>query len=264
MESEIRIEDDEEKNYRSPDGSKKSDKVGINMDGKEKTSGKENTNEKNLINNEDALEKENPSREEDAPEKVEAANEETVNMEDALSEEDATQKEDAEKINRAEEAALKSDDDSETDNVHSDKKDLQIASLNDRYLRLLAEFDNFRKRNEAEKSLMFTEGEKTVILKILPLIDNFERALSSVPKEDEGTGFMMGIEKVYKAFISSLKELGVNPIEALGKEFDASIHSAVMHVEDKDLGKNLVIEEFQKGYLFQDKVIRYAMVKVAN
>ena len=145
-----------------------------------------------------------------------------------------------------------------------DKKDLQIQELNDRYVRLFAEFDNFRKRTDTEKSGMFNEGEKTVLLKVLPLIDNFERALQNVPEEEKDSPFTDGIEKIYRSFMDLLKTLGVTPIEAVGNEFDANLHNAVMHVEDEEAGENIVVEEFQKGYMFRDKVLRYSMVKVAN
>lgn len=145
-----------------------------------------------------------------------------------------------------------------------DKKDQEIVLLKDKYLRLFAEFDNFRKRNEAEKSAMFAEGEKTVILRILPLLDNFERALDTIPDADSEVAFVNGIKKVYKAFKDELTNLGVTPIESVGNKFDSSLHNAVMHVEDEDAGESIVTEEFQKGYMFKDKVLRYAMVKVAN
>lgn len=145
-----------------------------------------------------------------------------------------------------------------------DKKDQKIAELNDKYLRLFAEFDNFRKRSEHEKAAMFAEGEKTVLLTVLPLIDNFERALDSIPKEDKDSPFAEGIKKVYKAFTDQLKELGVTHIEAVGREFDANFHNAVMHVDDENEKENVIVEEFQKGYMFGDKVLRYSMVKVAN
>ncbi|MBQ7173977.1 MAG: nucleotide exchange factor GrpE [Lachnospiraceae bacterium] len=152
----------------------------------------------------------------------------------------------------------------EAGNSKPDKKDLRIQELNDRYVRLFAEFDNFRKRTEAEKAGMFTEGEKTVLLKILPLIDNFERALQNVPEDEKDSPFTDGIEKVYRSFMDQMKALGVTAIEAVGSEFDANLHNAVMHVEDEEAGENEVVEEFQKGYMFRDKVLRYSMVKVAN
>ena len=145
-----------------------------------------------------------------------------------------------------------------------DKKDKQIEELNDKYKRLFAEFDNFRKRTEAEKTSMFADGERTVLLKVLPLIDNFERALDSIPEEQKETALAEGIDKTYKAFMAQLTELGVTPIDACGKGFDANLHNAVMHVEDDSVEDNIVVEEFQKGYMFKDKVLRYSMVKVAN
>ncbi len=145
-----------------------------------------------------------------------------------------------------------------------DKKDKQIEELSDKYKRLFAEFDNFRKRTEAEKTGMFTEGERTVLLKVLPLIDNFERAIDSIPEEQKGTALADGIDKTYKAFMAQLTELGVTPIDACGKSFDANLHNAVMHIEDESAEENVVVEEFQKGYMFKDKVLRYSMVKVAN
>lgn len=162
------------------------------------------------------------------------------------------------------EQSEESDEQSESADAKPDKKDKQIEELNDRYRRLFAEFDNFRKRSEAEKTGMFAEGERTVLLKILPLIDNFERALGSIPEEQKGTALAEGIDKTYKAFAAQLTELGVTPIEATGKTFDANLHNAVMHVEDDNAEENMVVEEFQKGYMFKDKVLRYSMVKVAN
>lgn len=145
-----------------------------------------------------------------------------------------------------------------------DKKDQKIDELTDKYKRLFAEFDNFRKRTDAEKAGMYAEGERGVLLKILPIVDNFERAVQNVPEELQGSSYVDGVEKIYRSCIDTLKALGVEPIEAAGKEFDASLHNAVMHVEDEGVGENIVVEEFQKGYMFRDKVLRYSMVKVAN
>jgi len=150
------------------------------------------------------------------------------------------------------------------DNAKPDKKDKQIEELNDKYKRLFAEFDNFRKRTDAEKAGMFIEGERTVLLKVLPLIDNFERAIASIPEDQKETALAEGIDKTYKSFMSQLAELGVTPIDAAGKPFDANLHNAVMHIEDEETDENTVVEEFQKGYMFKDKVLRYSMVKVAN
>ena len=145
-----------------------------------------------------------------------------------------------------------------------DKKDKQIEELTDKYKRLFAEFDNFRKRTEQEKAGMYDEGERYVLLKLLPVVDNFERALSSVPEELKGSSYVDGIDKIYRSFTDLLKELNVTPIEAAGQPFDANLHNAVMHIEDDSVGENMIVEEFQKGYMFRDKVLRYSMVKVAN
>lgn len=145
-----------------------------------------------------------------------------------------------------------------------DKKDEQIAELNDRILRNLAEFDNFRKRTEKEKSQMFEIGAKSIIEKILPTIDNFDRAKAAVPEELKGSAYVEGIEMIYKQLMTSLEEAGLKPIEALGAEFDPNLHNAVMHEDNDELGENVVSEELQKGYMYRDSVVRHSMVKVAN
>lgn len=144
-----------------------------------------------------------------------------------------------------------------------DKKDEKIEELSDKYTRLFAEFDNFRKRSEKEKKAMFEVGAKSVIEKILPIIDSFERGLATIP-EEEKTGFAEGMDKVYKQLITSLEEAGVKQIEAVGQEFDPNLHNAVMHIEDESLGENIIAEELQKGYIYRETVVRHSMVKVAN
>ncbi len=145
-----------------------------------------------------------------------------------------------------------------------EKKDEQIRQLNDQYMRLMAEFDNYRKRTEKEKSGMYAMGAKDVIEKILPVLDNFERGFSLVTEEDQEDPFTQGMHKIYKQFTTVLADLGVTPIDAAGKEFDPNLHNAVMHVEDESLGENIVAEELLKGYLYKDTVVRHSMVKVAN
>ena len=145
-----------------------------------------------------------------------------------------------------------------------DKKDQQIEELNDKYTRLFAEFDNFRNRTEKEKTAMFEVGAKAVIEKILPIIDSFERGLATVPEEEKESGFAEGMERVYKQLLNSLEEVGVKQIEALGQEFDPNLHNAVMHIEDENFGENIIAEEFLKGYMYRDTVVRHSMVKVAN
>lgn len=145
-----------------------------------------------------------------------------------------------------------------------DKKDVQIEELTDRLKRQMAEFDNFRKRTEKEKSAMFEVGAKSVIEKMLPVVDNFERGLAAVPDDKKDDPFVEGMEKIYKQLIGTLEELEVKAIEAVGQEFDPNFHNAVMHIEDEELGDNIVAEEFQKGYTYRENVVRHSMVKVAN
>lgn len=142
-----------------------------------------------------------------------------------------------------------------------DKKDQQIEELTDRLKRNMAEFDNFRKRTEKEKASMYIIGARKIVEKILPVVDNFERGLAQAPEED---AFAEGIRMIYKQLMTTLEELGVKPIEAVGKEFNPDFHNAVMHVEDEETGENIVVEEFQKGYTYKDFVVRHSMVKVAN
>ncbi len=146
-----------------------------------------------------------------------------------------------------------------------DKKDEQIEDLTDRLKRSMAEFDNYRKRVEKEKTQMYEIGAKSVVEKILPVIDNFERGFAGVTEEEiKANPFMDGMDKVFKQMITSLEEIGVKQIEALDKEFDPNFHNAVMHIDDENVGDNIVVEEFQKGYTYKDSVVRHSMVKVAN
>ena len=145
-----------------------------------------------------------------------------------------------------------------------DKKDEQIEELTDKVKRQMAEFDNFRKRTEKEKSQMYDMGAKTIVEKILPVIDNFERGLAAVPEDNKEDAFVVGMDKIYRQMLTVLEEAGVKPIEAVGAEFDPNFHNAVMHVADETLGENVVAEELQKGYMYRDTVVRHSMVKVAN
>ena len=144
-----------------------------------------------------------------------------------------------------------------------DPRDEKIAELTDRVTRQMAEFDNFRKRTEKEKNASFEMGASAIVEKILPVVDNFERGLSLLP-EGEADAFAEGMDKIYKQLITTLTDLGVSPIEALGQTFDPELHNAVMHVDDENAGENEIVEELQKGYRFHDRVIRHSMVKVAN
>lgn len=149
-----------------------------------------------------------------------------------------------------------------------DKKDKQIedltAQLDDLRKRNLAEFENFRKRTEKEKSTMLDMGAKSVVEKLLPIIDNFERGFAGLSEEQMSDPFVSGMDMVYKQLVKALADMGVEPIEAVGKPFDPNLHNAVMHVEDENLGENTVAQEFQKGYLYHGSVVRHSMVQVAN
>lgn len=206
---------------------------------------------KNNVNNEEIKEaevsgtdtEEAGQNEADVDENSEAA------VEEAVSEENTSEKESVL-------GKLKKD--------KKDKKDEQIAELNDRVMRTMAEFENFRKRTDKEKSDMFENGVRSVIEKLLPVVDSFERGLSILSEEDKATPVAEGMDKIHKQFLKALEDMGVMPIEAVGKEFDPNFHNAVMHGEDENFGDNIIAEEFQKGYLYKEKVVRYSMVKVVN
>ncbi|MET3742520.1 nucleotide exchange factor GrpE [Clostridium sp. AF19-22AC] len=206
----------------------------------------------------------------DEQSEAEEQTEEAEEMEDASEDDEADASEDAEEPAAEEEAA---DDDKEKSGKEKklfgrknkkDKKDEKIEELTDRLTRQMAEFDNFRKRTEKEKSQMYEIGAKDIIEKILPVVDNFERGLAAVPEEDKANPFAEGMEKIYKQLMTTLEEIGVKPIEAVGNEFNPDYHNAVMHVEDEEFGENTVAEEFQKGYTYRESVVRHSMVKVAN
>lgn len=145
-----------------------------------------------------------------------------------------------------------------------DKKDLQIEELTDKYKRTMAEFDNFRKRTEKEKSQMYEIGARDVVEKMLPVIDNFERGLATLNEEEKAAPFAEGMDKIYKQLTKVMEDLGVKPIEAVGNEFNPEFHNAVMQGEDENFGENIVSEEYQKGYMYRDTVVRHSMVKVVN
>ena len=216
------------------------------------------------------------SKEDMIKEAVEEAKAEAAKMEDEAAEDE--QDEAAETKGSVEEEASKETEESQdTKDTESkekkkffakkekkDKKDEKIEELTDRLTRQMAEFDNFRKRTEREKSQMYEIGAKDIIEKILPVIDNFERGLAAVPEESKEDPFVEGMEKIYKQIMTTLEGVGVKPIEAVGQEFNPDFHNAVMHVEDEEAGENIITEEFQKGYMYHDSVVRHSMVKVAN
>ena len=195
----------------------------------------------------------------DIPETEEAAEA----VKEKAAEADAVKEETAEAETQTEEAA----DNASKGGFFKKKKDPRdekIEELTDRVKRQMAEFENFRKRTEKEKSSMYEMGARDIIERILPVIDNFERGLAVIPEDKKEDPIAEGMEKIYKQFQKVFEEAGVKPIEAAGKEFDPNFHNAVMHVEDESLGENIVAEELQKGYMYRDSVVRHSMVKVAN
>lgn len=195
----------------------------------------------------------------------EAVEEAKKAAEKEVAEDDAdTAKEVKEECSEAEKECSKNAECDDSKAPKKDKKDEQIADLTDKLTRQMAEFDNYRKRTEKEKSAMYEIGAKDVIEKILPIVDNFERGFATVAEEEKENPFVQGMDKVYKQLMTMLEGLGVKPIEALGQEFNPDLHHAVMHVEDEEAGENVIVEEFQKGYMYRDSVVRYSMVKVAN
>ena len=218
---------------------------------------------------------------EDLSEKTADDQTETAEPENAADSESAADSENTEETEAAEssEAAEGSDNQEEADNTdESDdmgflgrkakkallKKDQELQDLNDRYKRILAEYDNFRKRTEKEKSDLYAYAVRDVMTRILPVVDNLERGVAAVPEEQRQDPLAEGMEKILKQFEKTLEDIGVKPIESVGQPFDPAYHNAVMHVEDEELGENTVVEEFMKGYMYKDTVIRCAMVKVAN
>lgn len=144
------------------------------------------------------------------------------------------------------------------------KSEEKLADITDKYQRLMAEFENARKRNAKEQSRMYDIGAKEVLAKLLPVVDNFERGLDALSEEEKEGAFAQGIEKIYQQLMTVFDEIGVKAMDAAGKEFNPDFHNAVMHVEDEEFGENQVVEEFQKGYMYKDSVLRHSMVKVAN
>ncbi len=177
----------------------------------------------------------------------------------------------------AEESDIKTDNEEETAETEEkpdkkkkkgfkkkDKKDEQIEELNDKYQRLFAEFQNFRTRSDKEKSAMFEVGARSIVEKILPVVDNIERGVAALSEEDLDSPVGQGMNLIYKQLLQTLEDMGVEAIEAKGQEFDPELHNAVMHEDNDELGENIVSEELQKGYKYKDTVVRHSMVKVAN
>ena len=168
------------------------------------------------------------------------------------------------KETKAEQTCEETKDTKETAAEETKETAAEEKDLNDRLKRQMAEFDNFRKRTEKEKAQMFDMGARTIIEKILPVIDNFERGLAAVPEEQKDDAFVTGMDKVYKQMLTELDAIGVKPIEALGKEFDPDLHNAVMQVESEEYEPGTVAQELQKGYTYKDNVVRHSMVAVVS
>lgn len=199
----------------------------------------------------------------DAVEEVEDAAKET---EDVAEEVEQTTEESEEKTDSKEEADAtdKSDKKKKKGFKKKDKRDEQIEELNDKYQRLFAEFQNFRSRSDKEKSAMFEVGARSIVEKILPVVDNIERGVAALSEEDLDSPVGQGMNLIYKQLLQTLEDMGVEAIEAKGQEFDTELHNAVMHEDNDELGENIVSEELQKGYKYKDTVVRHSMVKVAN
>ena len=216
------------------------------------------TSEEKKQTKQDVREEELKNQEAEAKAEAKAEAAETADAKDteATEQEDtkATEKEDTKATEKEYTKAAEKED---------TKAAEKIAALQDQVLRQMAEFDNFRKRTEKEKEQSFSNGAASVVEKLLPIIDNFERAIAS-RKEDTDAAYADGVEMIYKQFNTVLEGLGIKAIEAVGKEFDPSLHNAVMHIDDENYGENEVVEELQKGYTYGDTVLRHSMVKVAN
>lgn len=200
----------------------------------------------NNLENEDLIK-------EDVNDLNEDSNEDTNNLDESLENDDTT--------------VLDEETDSEIDlgvmKKNLQEKEAQCSELLDRLQRTMAEFDNYRKRTQKEKAVLFEDGVRSTIEQILPVIDNFERALSTADA-DENNPYLQGLEMIYRQFQDILLSIGVEEIKSVGEKFNPDFHNAVTHVEDEAYGENEIVEEFQKGYIYKEKVIRYSMVKVAN
>lgn len=187
--------------------------------------------------------------------------------EEIIEEADAAQEEaEMEACEASEEAEEKEDKKLQKKKAKAEKKQdalkEKVEELEDKVKRQMAEFDNFRKRTDKEKNAMFETGAKSVIEKILPVVDNFERGLASIPEEEKGTPFAEGMEMIYKQLIGELEKMDVRPIPAVGEEFDPNLHNAVMQVESDEYESGVIAQELQKGYTYRDSVVRHSMVGV--
>lgn len=179
-------------------------------------------------------------------------------------EKDKVTEEEFEKVEEVEVLEDKSENDDNDMTKKLEEKENEVKDYVDRLQRTMAEFDNFRKRSTREKSMMYEKGAKETLEKLLPVVDNFERALDSLSDEEKELPFTQGVEMIFKQLMGTINELGVEMIDAEGKEFDPNFHHAVTHAEDEEYGENIVAEVFQKGYMYNDSVLRHSMVKVVN
>ncbi len=184
-------------------------------------------------------------------------------QEEEMKENTATEEKETQETKEAKKTDKKASKRQKADDLIKEK-DQQIGELTDKYQRLMAEFENVRKRTAKEFVQRYDMGAMGVLEKLLPVVDNFERGLQAVAEEEKDSPFVQGIEQIYKQLMGTLDELGVKAMDAEGKEFDANLHNAVMHVEDEEAGENVVVEELQKGYMYKESVLRHSMVKVAN
>ncbi len=216
-------------------------------------------NEKEVIDEETASASEETQTEENVSKEAEAANEQEENAEAKTKE--SAEKEQAAEEEKEEGGKLKNfkKKDKKLEALENQKKELE-----DKVMRQMAEFENYRKRTEKEKATMFEMGAKSVIEKMLPVVDNFERGLASVPQENQTDPIYEGMNLIYKQLMGELDKLGVKPIEALGQEFNPDLHNAVMQVESEEFEEGIVAQELQKGYMYRDSVVRHSMVAVAQ
>lgn len=205
------------------------------------------------------MEEMNKNAEETMEEKDMAADTEQTEVEAEVSEEDTSKEESGKK-----EKASKKKRSARELEIALKKSEETAKDLADKYQRLMAEFENARKRTAKETTKMYDMGAKDILEKLLPVIDNFERGLMTLSEEEKELPFIQGIDKIYKQFLAVLTDCHVEAMDAAGKEFNPDFHNAVMHVEDEELGENVVTEELLKGYMYKDMVLRYSMVKVAN
>ncbi|GMQ64008.1 nucleotide exchange factor GrpE [Vallitalea maricola] len=200
-----------------------------------------------------------------AKEKVSEENISEEIKDEIINEQEVEEKDSEENLEEVEDVKLEEDSTGENDmNKKLKQKEKEVNEYVDKLQRTMAEFDNFRKRTIKEKSMMYENGAKETLEKLLPIVDNFERALDSISEEQKELPFTQGVEMIFKQLMSTLNELGVEEIKAEGNEFDPNFHHAVTHADDESLGENIVAEVFQKGYMYNDSVLRHSMVKVVN